>query len=253
MIFKSLDRQLWKQSGHNPDAVLRQIPFETLESAAANPDFIRNYDEVMVLFREEMGQKESRILKDAHLAQDQLVAYFSAEYGLHHSLPFYAGGLGFLAGDFVKECSDCNIPLYRRRIHVPSRICAAENSGRTAGRKAGTSISTEKPLPSARSFIHQVKIWWSKSRLSIPPYLSRSGESTSVESPCICWDTDHEINDPWNRSISSRLYVGDMEQRLRQEIVLGIGGSEVLENLGIRHSVLHLNEGHAAFAILERN
>jgi starch phosphorylase len=179
------------------------------------------------------------------------IAFFSAEYGLHHSLPFYAGGLGFLAGDYLKECSDLGVPLVAVGFMYPEGYFLQkirtdgwqENPDEILDRDAApiTRVLNEKgeqlviKVPFIDPPIH-VAVWKvAIGRISL--YLV---------------DTDIDINDPWNRSIAYHLYIGDIEQRLRQEIVLGIGGSEILKTLGIKHSVLHLNEGHSAFALLER-
>ena len=111
MLFKTLDREAWEESGHNPDKMLREFPRELLEKAGADADYIRRYDDVMDVFRKYMQQKKCRLLEPVSRDHKFAVAYFSAEYGLHRSLPFYAGGLGFLAGDYIKECSDLCVPL----------------------------------------------------------------------------------------------------------------------------------------------
>jgi starch phosphorylase len=249
MLFKMLSRQAWKGSGHNPDKMLREIPKRDLEWAAGDPDYVRHYDRVLSWFRKELGKKHCDIL-DLPAEDSRPVAYFSAEYGLHRSLPFYAGGLGFLAGDYLKECSDLCIPLVAIGFMYPE------------------------------GYVHQVirEDGWQESRdevfdreaASISRIINEDGTQMAVKVPLMeppiyvaVWkvdvgrvnlylmDTDIDLNDPWNRAISSRLYTGDVEQRLRQEIVLGIGGSEVLERLGIKPSLIHLNEGHPAFALLE--
>ncbi|MGB2930650.1 MAG: DUF3417 domain-containing protein, partial [Desulfobacterales bacterium] len=112
MLFKMLDRQAWKESGHNPDKMLREIPAEILEAAASNNDYLRNYDVVLSQFHRYLSDKSCQFLNNFPYDPNlYAVAYFSAEYGLHRSLPFYAGGLGFLAGDHIKECSDLGVPL----------------------------------------------------------------------------------------------------------------------------------------------
>jgi len=111
MLFKMLDRQAWKESGHNPDKMLREFPAEMLTAAAQNPEYLRHYDVMMSIFRAYMKRNDQAPGVGTLGPKEVAVAYFSAEYGLHRSLPFYAGGLGFLAGDFIKECSDLNIPL----------------------------------------------------------------------------------------------------------------------------------------------
>jgi len=251
MVFKSLNRQVWKESLHNPDKTLKELPAETLAEAAHNQDFLRHYDLVLSQFHKYLEKGVCSMLSDVCDRETPAIAYFSAEYGLHHSLPFYAGGLGFLAGDFIKECSDLRVPLVAVGFMYPEGYVLQRI------REDGWQENLDEPLEREAASIYRV--------------LDANGKQLQVKVPVIepsiyvsVWkvdvgrvelfllDTDIEANDPWNRSISARLYSGDIEQRLRQEIVLGIGGMEVLEKLGITHSVLHLNEGHAAFAVLER-
>jgi starch phosphorylase len=251
MLFKKLNRQAWKDSRHNPDKMLKELPKEILESAASDPDYLRHYDDVLLQFEKDMEQKTSPFLENMSDSETYTIAYFSAEYGLHHSLPFYAGGLGFLAGDYIKECSDLGVPLVAVGFMYPEGYVLQRI------RDDGWQENVDQRLDRDAAPISRV--------------LDRDGKQVLVQVPFIeppihvaVWkvdvgriplyllDTDIEINDPWNRGISARLYTGDLEHRLRQEIVLGIGGSEVLDALSINRSVLHLNEGHAAFALLER-
>ena len=111
MLFKRINRRGWKESSHNPDKMLKEVPAELLESAAGDPDFLRHYDVVVSQFRKALEESGCLLLRNVCEPDNQRIAYFSAEYGLHHSLPFYAGGLGFLAGDHLKECSDLRVPL----------------------------------------------------------------------------------------------------------------------------------------------
>jgi starch phosphorylase len=251
MLFKSLDRQAWKESIHNPDKMLKEIPGEILENAAGDDDYLRNYDVVMSQFEKYMQQHNRPLLGNSTLSDVSTIAYFSAEYGLHHSLPFYAGGLGFLAGDHLKECSDLDVPLVAVGFMYPQGYLKQKI------REDGWQENISEPLD--------------REAASISRILNEDGSPLIVKVPIIkpsihvsVWqvavgrvslylmDTDIEINDPWHREISARLYTGDLEQRLRQEIVLGIGGAEVLEVLDIKPFALHLNEGHAAFALLEQ-
>jgi starch phosphorylase len=251
MLFKMLDRAAWKESRHNPVRMLRELPVTILEAAAGNSEYLHHYDAVLAGFHKEMETKVCWFSENITDPECSPIAYFSAEYGLQRSLPFYAGGLGFLAGDYLKECSDLGVPLVAVGFMYPQgylyqKIRAdgwQENINKVLDRDAApiTRVLNEKGeqlvvvVPFIDPPIH-VAVW--KVMVGhIPLYLM---------------DTDIEINDPWNRTISAHLYIGDNEQRLRQEIVLGIGGAEVMNTLGIKHSVLHLNEGHPAFAILER-
>ncbi|MBW2505705.1 MAG: alpha-glucan family phosphorylase [Deltaproteobacteria bacterium] len=251
MVFKSLNRQAWKESLHNPDKTLKELSPESLAEAAQDQEFLRHYDLVLSQFHKYLEKGVCSRLSSVCDRDTPGIAYFSAEYGLHHSLPFYAGGLGFLAGDFIKECSDLQVPLVAVGFMYPEGYVLQRI------REDGWQENLDQPLDREAASIYRV--------------LDKNGRQVVVKVPIVeppiyvsVWkvevgrvelyllDTDIEPNDPWNRSISSRLYAGDIEQRLRQEIVLGIGGMEVLERLGIRFSVLHLNEGHAAFALLER-
>jgi starch phosphorylase len=250
MLFKELDRRVWKETGHNPDKTLKMLPAEILESATKDPEYLKDYDAVLAEFYKDIEQRECCYLEKTRDPNLKPIAYFSAEYGLHHSLPFYAGGLGFLAGDFLKESSDLAVPLVAVGFMYP------EGYFRQYIREDGW-----------QEHAHQVL---DRDAASISRVLDENGQQVVVKVPLIdppihvaVWktevgrvclylmDTDIDLNDPWNRGISAQLYSGDLEQRLRQEIVLGIGGSQVLEKLGIRYSALHLNEGHPAFALLE--
>ena len=251
MLFKMLDRQAWKESGHNPFKMLKEIPVEILQSAAENTDYLSNYDVVYFQFQKYIEKREGPFTERIPDQEIKSIAYFSAEYGLHRSLPFYAGGLGFLAGDYIKECSDQRVPLVAIGFMYPEGYLL---------QKIGEDGWQEN-----------ISHHFDRDAASISKVVNETGEQLVVRVPLIepaihvaVWkitvgrvdlyllDTDIDINDPWNRGISARLYIGDQEQRLRQEIVLGIGGSEVLDILGIKLSMVHLNEGHAAFCLLER-
>ena len=251
MLFKTLDRQAWKESGHNPDKMLREFPRELLEKAGADADYIRRYDDVMDVFRKYMQQKECHLLEPVCLDHKYAVAYFSAEYGLHRSLPFYAGGLGFLAGDYIKECSDLCIPLVAVGFMYPEGYLRQQIRDDGWQENLDESINREA-APISKVLGENGQQLVVKVPLTDPPIHVAVWKVAVGRVSLYLMDTDVEINDPWNRGISARLYTGDLEQRLRQEIVLGIGGAEVLKTLGIDHYLLHLNEGHAAFALLER-
>ena len=179
------------------------------------------------------------------------IAYFSAEYGLHHSLPFYAGGLGFLAGDFLKECSDLGVPVVGVGFMYPEGYLHQKLS--TDGWQMGESEMLDREKAPICHVLDKngqplvIKVPIAELPVYFEVWKAQVGRVTLY-----LMDTDIEGNDPWNRGMSARLYIGDPEQRLVQEIILGIGGTQILNALGIKHSILHLNEGHSAFAILER-
>ncbi|PWR69804.1 alpha-glucan phosphorylase [Methanospirillum lacunae] len=251
MLYKTLSRPEWKESVHNPVKLLRELPVEVFLAAANDPEYTSHYSAIMDRFRSDMEENGGWFSTQYTSSCCLPIAFFSAEYGLHRSLPFYAGGLGFLAGDYLKECSDLNIPLVGVGFMYPEGYILQRI------REDGWQLNFDDILDRDSAPITRV--------------LDKDGKQLIIEVPFIqppihvaVWkvmvgriplylmDTDISENDPWNRSISSHLYSGDSEQRLRQEIVLGIGGTAMLNVLGIRYSIAHLNEGHPAFVLLER-
>ncbi len=251
MLFKMLDRPAWKESRYNPDKMLKGLPPQILEKAVRNPDYLRQYDVVMSRFKHHLAKKSCPLLSEIEVPLESVIAYFSAEYGLHRSLPFYAGGLGFLAGDHLKECSDLNVPLVAVGFMYPEGYLHQhiredgwqDNITETLDREAASINRVLSPAGSQLT----VRVPLIEPAIHVAVWKVMVGRI-----PLFLMDTDIEQNDPWNRTISARLYTGDLEQRLRQEIVLGIGGAEVLEVIGFKRFGLHLNEGHAAFALLEQ-
>ncbi len=242
-LFRALDYQAWLETTHNPVLMLRVIRPERLQELAHDPEFLALYDQVMAEYRADLARPS--------LDLPGPVAYFCAEFGVHVSLPIYAGGLGILAGDTLKEASDMALPmvgvgLIYTQGYVTQRI-----------REDGWPEEAQKALdPSAHPLELAQDASGSPLILEIPTFrppvraqvfLARIGRV-----PLYLLTTDVEGNAPADRAISQRLYTTDLEQRFRQEWVLGVGGMLALERLGIRPAVLHLNEGHPAFALLER-
>ncbi len=244
-LFKLLNSYLWKETRHNPIAMLKSMSQKELNEASKNELFMREYAYVYKTFTAYMNDKN--VYADEPLP----IAYFCAEYGLHHSVPIYSGGLGFLAGDILKESSDMGLPMVGIGFMYPQGYV------RQVIGSDGWQNGAEEPIEKDVAPIERV--------------LDKDGHHFTIQIPFIdppifasIWkinvgrvtlyllDTDIEKNDPWDRQISSRLYTSDINQRLRQQIVLGIGGYRVLEELGIEYSILHLNEGHPAFALFER-
>ncbi len=251
MLFKGLNRVAWKESGHNPVKMLKELPRDTFEAASKDPQYLRRYDAIISQFRSEIDTESCWFTRNVTDSQCLPIAYFSAEYGLHHSLPFYAGGLGFLAGDHLKECSDLGVPVVAIGFMYPEGYLRQKMHD--DGWQEGIDEMLDRDAaPIERVFDQEGRHLVVKVPFIDPPVYVAVWKVLVGRIPLYLMDTDIEMNDPWYRTISAHLYAGDIEQRLRQEIVLGIGGSEVLNTLGIKHSVLHLNEGHPAFAILER-
>ncbi len=251
MLFKMLDRQTWKESGHNPDLMLKKLPGSVLQEAAQDKHYLHHYDLVMYHFHRYL-QEPPLCPRTKSKVEGLPIAYFSAEYGLHHSLPFYAGGLGFLAGDHLKECSDLGVPMIAVGFMYPAGYLYQVL--RQDGWQENYTQEVDKEAASINRLITE-----SGTQLEVPvPYINHTPVQLGIwkvavgRVPLYLMDTDLEVNEPWIRNISQRLYTSDHSQRLLQEIILGIGGSRVLKALGLDYSLLHLNEGHAAFALLER-
>ena len=245
-LFKRIDPVLWKEHSQNPISFLKAIPYKKLEKLAKNEDFLNEYKYVSAVFKDYMNDES--VIADKNPLP---IAYFCAEYGLHHSLPIYSGGLGFLAGDILKESSDMNIPMVGIGFMYPGGYVRQVIG--SDGWQNGTNETINKDDAPIERVLDEkgnhliIKVPYITPDIYVSVWCVHVGKVN-----LFLLDTDIEQNDPWDRKINERLYTPDMNQRLRQQIVLGIGGYAVLEKLGIKYSILHLNEGHPAFAILER-
>lgn len=251
MVFKQLEPQAWIDSIHNPVRMLSELPEDTLVSASKNPQYLRHYDLVMSRFRHELQQKKNWFSENFPFDQEVSIAYFSAEYGLHHSLPIYAGGLGFLSGDHLKECSDLGLPLVAIGF-MYSEGYLHQDIDSNGWQENKTELLNREAAPVTRVMSDNDTPFLVRVPFIDPPIYVGLWKVEVGNIPLFLLDTDIRENDPRNREISNRLYTGDLELRLKQEIVLGIGGTYILDQLGIRPDIVHLNEGHPAFALLER-
>jgi len=251
LLFETLDRTLWKETNHNPVAILRDISPHRLEEAAKDPSFLRLYDGVLKRYDAEAGP-EGTWLKAAHPELlDQTIAYFSAEFGLHNSLPIYSGGLGILAGDHVKESGELGLPLVGVGFLYPQGYFQQKMQA------DGWQQASYHPLDMSRVAIEPARFPENTPKLVSVPIGKRTiyiavWQVKVGRATLYLMDTDVAENAPWDRELSARLYGGDQDLRIRQEIVLGIGGVRILRALGIHPSVWHCNEGHTAFQMLER-
>jgi starch phosphorylase len=274
-LFRAIDTSLWEEVYHNPVGFLREVRQAVLDEAAGSTEFLRKYHSVMSDFDTYMAGTDtwfSRTYRNAGGEQpenphpeiyprptpgeergksDGLVAYFSAEFGLHEALPIYSGGMGILSGDHCKEASDLGLPFvgvgflypqgyFRQQIAgdgtqeaIYEKLSFAEVPALPAFDRDGREIVVEVELPGR---VIYAKVWVIQVG-RVPVYLM---------------DTDIHPNAPPDRHLSARLYGGDREMRLSQEMVLGIGGVRTLRALGIQPSAWHANEGHPAFMLLER-
>ncbi len=242
-LFKYVDPDIWHTSGHNPMVILDTVSLKRYNQLAKDGEFLRNLSDVMNEFNAYMAEKARRGTPD--------IAYFCMEYGLDASLQIYSGGLGILAGDYLKESSDMNVNMV------------------AVGLLYRYGYFTQKITPQG----NQVAEYNAQDFLKIPaePVTGKDGKwiTISMQMPgrmmhARIWkvmvgrtdlyllDTDFEANEEQDRQITHQLYGGDWENRLKQEILLGIGGIRALRVMGIRPAIYHCNEGHAAFIGLER-
>jgi starch phosphorylase len=249
-LFRTLDYPAWHESGHNPVLMLANLTEQVLADVARDPQFLARYDAVMAQFDVEPATDAGWFTAEYGHASAPL-AYLSAEYGLHASLPVYAGGLGILAGDHLKECSDLAVPV------IGVGMIYAQGYVRQRIREDGWQDDVEQDLD--RTYDPITRVLGADGEPLVvqvpvfePPVHVAVWKAAVGRVPLYLMDTSLEINQPWDRAITQRLYTSDPEQRLRQEIVLGMGGMCVLASLGLRPAGLHLNEGHPSLAILER-
>lgn len=249
-IFYRLDRALWQRCGHNPKLFLRRIAQDKLEAAVTNRAYMEEYQRVINgydAYREARTRPELCELIDP---EKDLVTYFCAEYGFHESFPIYSGGLGILAGDYCKAASDLGLPLiavgllYRQGYFTQ----VIDSQGR---QQALYHPNDTEHLPIRRAEVNgqpaEITLEFPGRQVQL-----RIWEALAGHVRLLLLDTDAQENSEADRSITHQLYGGDSERRIQQEIVLGIGGTRALRLLGYRPSAWHINEGHAAFQILER-
>ena len=242
-LFRDLDPELWKECGQNPVLLLERMSYEKLEALTKDKVILRRMNEVYTKFRDYMDVKPD--------SQRPSVAYFSMEYGLSSVLKIYSGGLGVLAGDYLKEASDSNVDLcavgflYRYGYFTQTLSMDGQQIANYEAQNFGqlpidrVLDADGKPLvvdvPYLDYYVH-ANVWRvNVGRISL--YLL---------------DTDNEMNSEFDRPITHQLYGGDWENRLRQEILLGIGGILTLKALGIKKDIYHCNEGHAALINVQR-
>lgn len=249
-LFRRLDLYLWRKTSHNPVVMLQEIDPQVLQERAQEEGFLAHYDRVMASFDHYLSGEDTWFESFHGHDSDCRIGYFCAEFGLHNSLPIYSGGLGVLAGDTCKEASDLGLPFAAIGYFYPEGYFhqRIEADGMQEARYVRLDTSTASILPvlneDGSRFILPVPVADREVKLAV--WKVQAGRV-----PIYLMDTNIEENDPWDRDLSARLYGGDQSVRLRQEIVLGMGGLRVLKALGHEPTVLHLNEGHAAFAALQ--
>ena len=249
-LFHDLDPHRWRELNHNPIALLSEIPLAAVERRAQELVLHSRVNYAFRRKREYLDADHTWGARHAGILRPRPVAYFSAEFGLHESLPVYSGGLGVLAGDHIKSASDLGLPLvgiglfygqgyFRQRLDKngwqQEEYLQTDVSQMPMEPAIGTKGEPVTVQIETRSGSIRAKVW----RLKVG------------RCALLLLDSNVEGNAPEDRELTSRLYGGDDRSRIRQELLLGVGGFRALKAMGITPSVLHLNEGHSGFAVLE--
>ena len=242
-LFEGIDQKLWLACEQNPIAFLDKLPMERVKQLEADDAFLAQLDAIYATFRAYMEEKPD--------PASPTISYFSMEYGLHSSLKIYSGGLGILAGDYLKEASDKNVPmaavgLLYRYGYFTQRLSAQGAQEATYEAQNFYKLPISPVRDEAGNWV-TVTIALPGRMLSARVWLCKVGRTDLY-----LLDADYEANLEEDRQITHYLYGGDWENRLKQEILLGIGGIRALRKVGIKHDVYHCNEGHAAFIGIER-
>ncbi len=250
-LFKRIDNDLWETVDKNPVKFLKRVSQERIEMASKDEKFLKEYNKVVKNFDDYMSSKDTWFNKKYPNSRNDLIAYFSAEYGLDQTIPIYSGGLGILSGDHLKSASDLGIPLigigllykngyFNQKIEGYGGMQVSEYTDIDLENLPITPVKNEK----GEELIIYVK--FPKRRLYLKVWQINVGRVKLY-----LLDSDIDNNNPEDRDVTLRLYGGDQEMRIRQEIVLGMSGVELLKVLGLNPTIYHMNEGHSAFLTLE--
>jgi starch phosphorylase len=252
MMFVGIDEELWHRSHRNPKWILGTLPYEKIEALSKDENFLKRLYEIKGKFDAYMNFKDTWFNRNKKESEnDILIAYFSMEYGIGEGLPIYSGGLGMLSGDHMKSSSDMGIPLIGvgllyRKGYV-QQVLNRDN------------WQTER-YPENDWYNMPVEIVKDNNGLPLKVYVELAGENVAIgvwrvpvgRNSLYLLDTNLTENSPKARAITEQLYGGDRENRISQEIILGIGGCRALKAIGLKPTVYHINEGHSAFLLLER-
>ncbi|MDI3526731.1 MAG: glycogen phosphorylase/synthase [Tenuifilum sp.] len=242
-LFESIDKELWDKCEHNPIEFLEKISLPKFQELEKDEAFVEKLQSVYLKFSSYMMKKYER--------KGPKIAYFSMEFGLHSSLKLYSGGLGVLAGDFLKEASDRNIDmvgvglLYRYGYFTQKLSASGQQIAVYDQQNFTQSVATPVRDENGK---------WITVKVAFPgrDVFARIWKVEVGRTDLYLLDTDMEENQPIDRTITHHLYGGDLENRFKQEMILGIAGIRALNELGINADIYHINEGHAAFIGLER-
>ena len=250
-LFQKIDRDLWEQSSKNPIKFLKQVSQDRLEKASKDILFLKEYDRIAENFDKYMNSKNTWFSNKYPENKNDLIAYFSAEYGLDETMPIYSGGLGILSGDHLKSASDLGIPLVAVGLLYKNGYFHQKINGYGQQETEYNNIDLYdlpiNPVKDEKGDDLTIYVKFPKRRLYLKVWQINVGRVKLY-----LLDSDIPKNNEEDRDVTLRLYGGDQEMRIRQEIVLGMSGVNLLTRaLGLKPTVYHMNEGHSAFLTLE--
>ena len=249
-LFQKIDKDLWERVERNPIKFLKKVSQDRIEWASNDEKFVKEYNKVVRNYDDYMSSKDTWFNRNYSENKNDLIAYFSAEYGLDQCIPIYSGGLGILSGDHLKSASDLGVPLvgvgllykdgyFRQKI---------DKTGRQQAEDANLNIEDLpiNPVKDKNGNDLTIYVRFLKRKLYLKVWQINVGRIKLY-----LLDSDIDENTPEDREVTLRLYGGDQETRIKQEIVLGMAGVNMLKKLGINPTIYHMNEGHSAFLTLE--
>ncbi len=250
-LFKIIDKDLWETCEKNPIKFLKLVSQDRLEQAAQNEKFLKDYDNLSKEFEDYMNSKNTWFSNNYPNNKNDLIAYFSAEYGLDQTIPIYSGGLGILSGDHLKSASDLGIPLVAVGLLYKNGYFHQKINGYGEQETEYNNIELSNlpinPVKDENGQELTIYVKFEKRKVYLKVWQINVGRIKLY-----LLDSDIEQNSPEDREVTLRLYGGDQEMRIKQEIVLGMGGTNLLTRpLKMNPTIYHMNEGHSAFLILE--
>ncbi|NWG06595.1 MAG: alpha-glucan family phosphorylase [Chloroflexi bacterium] len=250
-IFGRLDYDLWERLGHNPIRLLREVDRSRLDLASKDAEYLALYDRMFANFDSYMNQKTTWISQSHPRLIGRPIAYFSMEFGLHETLPIYSGGLGVLAGDHLKEASDLGLPLTAVGF-MYAQGYFSQRLSEDGWQEALNNVLDFHNLPALPVMDDHgnrltVEVEFPDRFVTLGLWEIRVGRV-----PLYLLDSNLDPNSDFDKNLTARLYWSDLDRRVMQELLLGVGGVRALRALGYNPSVWHMNEGHAAFLTLER-
>lgn len=249
-LLKQIDRDLWENVGKNPVKFLKLVSQERLEKVSQNQEFLKHYNIVANNFENYMNSKNTWFSKNYPKNENDLIAYFSAEYGLDETIPIYSGGLGILSGDHLKSASDLGLPfvavgmLYKEGYFIQKLSKYGEQENNYV--KADLNNLPIEAVKDSEGKDLKITVDYPERKLYLKVWKINVGRIKLY-----LMDSDIDENSEEDKKVTLQLYGGDQDMRIKQEIVLGIGGVKLLKTLGLNPTVYHMNEGHSSFLTLE--